>query len=699
MAELQDLVARARQLASAGRLNDAISSLQDWLREAPQDAARWHELGLLQLKQRQLAPAAESWQRAAEIDPGNSAYWHHHGLALSELQHWAEAEQSFRQAIGQDREHTPSRFKLAELCERRGAWQEAALEYQAIREIRPNDVAVINSQASALLRLGQRTEAIEANRAALALEPRRPELHHNLGNSLRLNGELEEAAACLRSAIALRPDYVKAYFHLADILWQQAKLPEAFTMLRHVLQLQPRFAEAHEQLALVLQRWGRNAEAVQSLQAALQLRPNMSSALGNLGTLLNSMGRREEALRCLLKFVDLRPRLAEGHNNLGNAYLGLFRYGEAQACYQRAITLRPRYAKAEYNLGKVHFELGNFAEAAAAFERAMEYDPQYAEPRFELGAVQLLQGNYAAGWRNYESRWGMDNASHARRTYTEPVWDGSPLAGRTILLYTEQGFGDTFQFIRYARLVKERGGQVLVECQPRLIPLMQSVPGVDQWIPRGQMLPPFDVQCALLSLPAILGATAASIPRQVPYLAAQPRLVEKWREALSPLAGFRVGIVWQGSPTFLRDGVRSIPLVEFEPLARVPGVQLIALQKGPGEEQLSRLAGRFSVAQLGDDIDQSTGTFMDTAAILTQLDLLISSDTSTVHLAGALGLPVWVALGRVPDWRWLLERSDCPWYPTLRIFRQRQPADWSEVFCEIAAALQEHVTRGNRPGR
>ena len=297
--------------------------------------------------------------------------------------------------------------------------------------------------------------------------------------------------------------------------------------------------------------------------------------------------------------------------------------------------------------------------------------------------MTLLTGDFERGWAEYEWRWKTKEQSFQRRSFSQPLWDGQALAGRTILLHAEQGLGDTIQFVRYVPLVKERGGRVVVECQPPLLPLLADCPGIDEIVAKGNPLPAFEVQAPLLSLPGILGTTVDSIPAHVPYLRVDQELEQFWQKKLDPLGGFKVGIVWQGNPQFRGDHQRSIPLPHYEALARVAGVRLVSLQKGAGANQLRMLAGSFPVLDLGPQLE----TFNDTAAALKNLDLLISSCTSVPHLAGALGRPVWLALSFVPDWRWLMEREDTPWYPHHRLFRQNRPGDWSEVFERIAGAL------------
>jgi hypothetical protein len=301
--------------------------------------------------------------------------------------------------------------------------------------------------------------------------------------------------------------------------------------------------------------------------------------------------------------------------------------------------------------------------------------------------VYLARGELEKGWADYE--WRLKCTEYKGRRFNVPRWDGGPLNGRTLLIHTEQGLGDTLHFIRYVRIIQQRGGTVYIEVPPALVPLLRSS-GVTGIIPGGSPLPKFDLEIPLLSVPGTLGTTLSTIPAQVPYLAAEPRLIKHWRAQIRNLPGFKVGIVWQGNREYAFDRFRSVPLAAYAPLADVPGVTLISLQKGYGSEQLAELAGKFPVLDLAPQLDMGSA-FTDTAAVMSNLDLVVSSDTAAAHLAGGLGVPVWLAVAQSPEWRWLLEREDNPWYPTMRLFRQRAVGDWSDVFTRMKQDLKRKV--------
>jgi Flp pilus assembly protein TadD len=475
---------------------------------------------------------------------------------------------------------------------------------------------------------------------------------------------------------------------------QAGDLGQAEQIYRQILQADPRTAEAWYLLGAVCQVGNRLDEAVACYQEAVRLWPDFEETHYNLGNVFRLQGKLDEAVACYRKTVSLKPDHAEARNNLGNVLRAQGRLGEAEASLQQALGLKSDLAETHHNLGNLLRDQGRLDEAAASYQRAIDLQVDLAYTRNNRAQVYLLQGNYEEGWVEYEWRWRTKE--FAMPPYPQPLWDGSPLAGRTILLHAEQGLGDTLQFIRYAPLVRQRGGRVIVRCQAPLVRLLETCPGLDLVAAREDELPPFEVHAPLLSLPRLFHTTLATVPTEVPYLSAPPDLMESWQRELSPLRAFKVGIVWQGNPDYKRDQQRSIPLAHFTRLAGVEGVQFFSLQKQHGLEQVPAVAGRLTLGDLGGRLDEASGPFSDTAAVLKNLDLVITCDTSIAHLAGALAVPVWVALPYAPDWRWMLGREDSPWYPTLRLFRQPAPGDWATVFDCMAVEL-ERIRPSHRP--
>jgi Tfp pilus assembly protein PilF len=441
--------------------------------------------------------------------------------------------------------------------------------------------------------------------------------------------------------------------------------------------------------ALRLHREGRLEAAADIYRRVLAESPDSFQAHFNLGALLHVQGRVDEAERYYAKAIELRPDYAVAHDNLGNIYHDRGQLAKAIESYKRALQSDPQHFSAWNNLGMGLKELSNYTEAGTCFQKSIEINSNFADAHWNAGILALLEGNLDAGWKGYEWRWKVYKTQ--AREFLQPRWRGEPFADKTILLYTEQGFGDTIQFIRYAALVKKQHAEatVVVACQKRLLNLLSSCGGIDALVADDGQLPTFDVHAPLLSLPGIFRTDADSIPADVPYLFADEALVRSWRDKMAAVKGFRIGINWQGREGNVDSRRRDIPLKLLTALSQIPGVQLVGLQKGSARAELS--AVREAIFDPGEDFDTSHGGFMDTAAIMKNLDLVITSDTAVPHLAGALGMPVWVALPFVPDWRWLLDRNDSPWYPTMRLFRQKKAGDWRGVFEEIGAALRERM--------
>jgi tetratricopeptide (TPR) repeat protein len=593
-----------------------------------------------------------------------------------------------------------------------GRWQAAEQIYRQILTLQPNHPDAWHLLGLIAYQAGKHAIAIQYMAYAIELQPSVAAFHSNLGLSYRALGKLDQAAACWRRAVELEPDHAEALNNLGNVLLEQGNPDEALACLRHALQGKPDYAEAHYNLGNAWKHQERYAEAVLCYRRALELKPDHAEAQNNLGVALKDLGKVDEAIACFQRLLQRKPDYAEAHNNLGNALRKQEKLEAAAACYRRTIELRPDYAPAHNNLGltlkdlgspdmavascrralelmpgyvEAHNNLGNalacqgkLEEAVACYEQALRHKADYADAHFNRSLVWLRTGDFDRGWPEYEWRWRMKE--YRPPPFRQPLWDGRPPDGRTILLNAEQGFGDTLQFIRYATLVKERGARVLVQCQRPLLRLLASCPGVDEVIGQGEELPAMDFHAPLLSLPGIFRTSLKTIPADVPYLFADLALIEHWRAELEPIAGFKVGIFWRGTAT---DPARIIPLACFASLAGLPGVRLVSLQKGPGAEQLQDRAGRFPIAEVGSRLDD----FMDTAAVLKNLDLVITCDTAVAHLAGAVGAAVWVALPFAADWRWLLDRSDSPWYPAMRLFRQKRRGDWVGVFEQIKTAL------------
>jgi tetratricopeptide (TPR) repeat protein len=634
----------------------------------------------------ELLAAGQRWQQAGDL---------------------SRAEEAYRQLLEQEPGHAQAWYLLGSVCLVRGELATAAASLEQALRLRPAFAEALHYRGIVFAQQGRLPEAAARFHEALRLAPGDLEIQTNLGLALSRQGQYVEAVALLQAVLRSQPGHARAQGQLREARALQAategmtcldqgNLAEAEAHFRRALQIWPEFPEGHNNLGHTLSRQRRLEEAVACYREALRLRPDFGGAYNNLGLALREQKRTCEAEASFRAAVQFRPQLAEAHNNLGLTLLDQNRLDEAIASLRRAIEVQPGFAEAHNNLGNALLHLGRLEDALASYANAVRARPDYAEAHWNATIVRLQRGEFQRGLAEFERRCQMPGSPCHR--FTQPRWDGSPLTGRTILLYAEQGLGDTILFVRYARLVKERGATVIVACQRPLLPLLACCPGIDQLVAQDDPLPPHDVCAPLLSLPHLFRTTVETIPAPVPYLSADPELVEQWRRKLAALPGLKIGINWQGNPQYQHDRRRSFPLLEFAPLAAVPGVQLVSLQHGSASAQLDAVREQWPVADLGGRLDEEAGPFMDRAAVMKNLDLVITSDTSIPHLAGALGAPVWLALGKVSYWCYLLEREDCPWYPSMRLFRQEHCGEWGPVFQRIARAVQQLRSSERRSG-
>ncbi len=600
---------------------------------------------------------------------------------------FAQAERLSRQLLGAEPRNADAWHSLGLALQGRGELPQASDAHRRALEIRPDRADSHYQLGLALAGQGQRPQAAAHFRQAVQLQPAHAEALAHLGLVLAEQGRRGEAISYFQQALLLRPESAPTYHNLGVALAQEQRLPEAVESLEKSLQFQPDYVEACYALGCVFQQQGRRVDAIARFRDCLKVQPGHAGACNNLGLALTEERSPHEAVVLLQQATRLQPQMKEAHNNLGLAYTDLGRFAEAEASFGRALALDPAYAEGHANLGNAYKEQGQLEEALACYEHALRLAPQTVSSRYNRSLALLQKGDYEQGWPEYEWRWRRPQTPS--RPFQKPRWDGAAGEGKTVLLWCEQGLGDAIQFVRYASLVKQRVGRVILECPPMLVPLFSSCPGVDQAVAEGQPLPDFDAQAPLLSLPALCGTTLANVPAEVPYMRVEPSRIDGWRARLPGVEGLRVGVVWQGNPRHGWDRHRSAPLACLEPLARQPGVRLVSLQKGPGREQIEAMARRFEVLDLGGELDESGGAFVDTAAVMQVLDLVVTVDTAAAHVAGALGVPVWLALSRIADWRWMCARDDTPWYPSMRLFRQERLGDWNTVFARMANQLRE----------
>jgi Tfp pilus assembly protein PilF len=568
----------------------------------------------------------------------------------------------------------------------RGDWETVALSVRQALErhlgakARP-EVDTLLAQASARLKAGDVDAAETALQALLALDPTQARAWNVLGGIAQRRNDQAAAAPAFRRALALDPQMADAHNNLGVALHGLGRNAESIASYRRALALRPVYAKAELNLGVALMDAHALTEAGEHLRDAVALEPRFPEAHYNLGNLLEKQGALEEAAASFRRAAQLKPDFYEAHNNLGAVLSKAGEGAPALASFEQALALKPRHAEAHHNLANALADLGRYEEALATCRQAIALDPAHVQAGFSEAMLLLLRGELRLGFEKYECRWRLETLPP--RGFPAPLWNGEDLSGRTILLHAEQGYGDTLQCLRYVPQVAARGGRIVLEVPRELLGLARRLPELGKLVARGDALPDFDLQCPLFSLPRALRTTLETIPAQVPYLSAEPDAVARWRERLGEGPGLKVGIAWAGSPQHRSDAQRSIAIEKLEPLLRLNGVRWFSLQVGDRAADLARLPGG-----LVTDLSPDLADFAETAAVIRNLDLVIAVDTALAHLAGALGTPAWVMLRARPDWRWLLEREDSPWYPSLRLFRQRRAGDWGEVVRRLRAALK-----------
>lgn len=508
-------------------------------------------------------------------------------------------------------------------------------------------------------------------------------------------GRLEDAARIYGEILTATPDQPDALNLLGLLRHQQSRNIEALQLIGAALQRGAQSADIVNNFALVLSALGRREEALAAFERALAIDRNHVNALNNRASALARAKRNEEALITYRRLLEVQPNHLAALNESGGLYMRLGQAEAALACYDRAIAASP-LPELYVNKGTALRALKRDDEALASFATAARLKPDFAEAHWNASLVRLRHGDFARGWKDYEWRWRKADWAGRQRHFSAPLWLGEqPIAGKTILLHAEQGFGDTIQFVRYAALAAGLGATVVLECPPQLKSLLDDVNGVARVISHGEAPPPVDFQCPLMSLPWAFRTELATVPADVPYIRPPAERIVKWRGKLPQSGRWRVGLCWSGSKAHPNDDRRSIPLEDFSGLFSVPGIDFVSLQKDVAEQDTEILRAH-GVAELGRDF----ADFADTAAVMTMIDLIITVDTAVAHLAGAMAKAVAVLVAFSPDWRWMLERTDTPWYPTARLFRQPAIGDWHTPFERLRgelAALAGRRSAGAQP--
>ena len=565
-----------------------------------------------------------------------------------------------------------------------GRRREAETLYREVLAHDPRNADALHLLGMLAYESGRHATATSYLAEAISVNPRVAPFHHGLGTALEAQGRFAEALVCFEQALRLTPESAEAHHTLGKAQRACGRLDEAKASLQRALELKPGYPEACLNLANVLQDQDLLEEAEACCREALRHEPDLGEGHLKLGAILLGQDRLAEAESCCREALRRKPDLAGAHAGLGAVFEARGQLEEAEACYHEALRADPNHAPAHNHLGNVLRAKGRPREALASYRQALRAQPDYAGAHWNASQVLLLLGDFDAGWREYG--WRRRVRSAALRRFSKPFWDGSELAGRSILLEAGPDLGEAIQFVRYAPLVKERGGWVVLECPPQLMRVFERAGGIDQLIPAGSPLPACDVQASLTDLPMIFGARLNSIPAQVPYLECDAGLVAEWREKIAQAGRRSVGLVWAGNPSHGDYRNRPLTLWELAPLRRVPRVDYFSLQRGPQAAELLSPPPGLRLTALAPK-----ATRFEDAPAIANLDLVISVDAAAAHLAGALARPVWTLLPFAPDWRWLLDREDSPWYPTMRLFRQPRPGDWEAVIEGVVRRLTDVV--------
>ncbi len=612
-------------------------------------------------------------------------------------------------------------FSQALVCHQSGQLNQAAAFYQQILQTDPNHAQSLYHLGLLSNQLGQPDVAVMYLYKAIQVNSTEPNYYNDLGLILYDQNKIDDAISCYNRAIQLKPNFAEAYNNLGNALKSQNRFNDAIEAYKKALKSNPNLYAAFYNVGNTYQALKRYDEAIACFEKALSISPGLSQAYNNLGTIYKERQQIDTAISCYRQAIQANPQLAEAHNNLGAVLELKGQQDEAMACYRKALTINPNFAEAYNNLANILRLVGEIDEAIQNYQSAIRFDPQsaaiptnlgvtllheagkprdainsfhhaltldpnYVEAHCYCGLAYLLLEDFEHGWPAYE--WRFQLPEFTQHHYEKPRWNGEPLTTETILVHAEQGFGDTLQFVRYLPLLKAKTqGKVIFLCQKSHQRLLTNIQGCDELIVDVTPSLNFDLHVPLLSLPGLFKTNLENIPTSPRYIQADPEMVEAWAGKLSNENRFKVGLVWAGNPKSQNDYNRSCTLDQLAPLATVDQCVFYSLQKWQAAEQAKTPPDGMALINLDSEIED----FADTAAIIMNLDLVITVDTSVAHLAGALGKPVWVMLPFIPDWRWFLNREKSPWYPSAHLFRQPNLRDWENVISEVTRALKTSV--------
>ncbi len=673
----------------AGDLRQAEEKYQLVLEREPHNPDALHMLGVISLQMEEIDKASELIDKAIESSQGFPELFLTRGDVYAAQEKLSDAISSYQKAIQLKPDLIEAYFNMGNTFYRMEEYNSAISAYESAINIKPDLLDALNNLGLTYHAQRNFTGAISCFNQALEIEPDNADVHNNLGNSLHDAGKANDAIRSYETASRLAPDHFDALYNLGNSYQEKGNFQQAVHYYTLSLGKNPNNPDVYINLGKAYHVQGDIDRAIETYEKAATLNHDTADLYFKMGNAFLDQSRIDEATRCYQKALSLDPEHSETYINLGNVFNSQHYFDKAISCYEKVIKIKPHSAVAYNNLGKLFEDQLDLGKAILYYQYALELEQGYAEAHFNYSTALLLSGNFKEGFNEYEWRFekiGQKNIYP--HDLGKPLWDGSPFRGKRLLVHAEQGLGDTIQFARYLPLVKARGGTVIFEVREPLHALLETCPGIDQLVIFSfdeKCSEPYDLSIPLMSLPNLFGTTPETIPNQEPFIHSTPERINDWRNKIGD-TGFKVGIVWTGSPTNTGGHHRSCSLDSFAPLAEIQGVQLFGLQKQEAGVKLPERSEFVLINNFGSKFKD----FADTAAAIENLDLVISIDTAVAHLAGAMGKPVWTLLPFSPDWRWLLNREDSPWYPTMRLFRQPEPGDWDSVFRQVEAELRRY---------
>lgn len=582
---------------------------------------------------------------------------------------------------------TQEQLKTALSLHQSGQLDQAELIYKSILESDARQWEALYYLGTLQLQRGDLDRSIENFLKVVQLQPEMPDVHNNLGVAYHAAGKWQEAGQSFEQAIRIHPHYERAYFNLGSLLESRGLLDEAVNCYKKSYELNKENLETYEKLADVLKLTGEQQQAESIYRELLEKTPANFNVAMKLAYVLVLQRQYPEAIQLYETILKSNPEHYQILVSLSYVYEQMGDTTAAIEMAQRSIQAAPDQPEGYNNLGNALKLKHDIEGACENFQTALKLRPEFPMAEFNLATTRMLNGDLVAGWRGYERRIDIDPSS--QQNHSGPRWQGESLGGKTIFLWCEQGFGDTLLFIRFAKELKKQGAaRVLLLCQTELAELLKTIPEIDQILVEGNELPQYDYQSSLLSVPLYLATSLETIPVDIPVLVPTQERQEYWSNVLSGIVGKKVGINWSGNVNFPKNELRSVPLETFMPLAELEGMQLVSLQQVNGLEQIETLKMSGNLWQPDAEYQAEKGSFTEAAALIQNLDLVITSDTAIAHLAGSLGIPVWILISQLPEWRWFLNRSDSPWYPTARLFRQAHLGEWEPVIDEVKSELE-----------